>query len=381
MNLREFLDTVRLYWKTFVATFLTVLALGIAWLVLSPLQYVSTAQLLVSLNGSSTANAYQNDNVVAGRVNSYVALLTSEVVSQRVVDKLGLKMSPAQLAAKVSAVSVPPGTAIIDIAVSDSSPEQAQRIAGAVADEFVAYTQALESPTGVDAQKIQTSVVSPASAPRSRLTERIAIGGLIGVLALLAGAVAAWIRAITDPVVRTAAQARRAADLPVLAEASSADELSPGALEPYLRVRAAVKDADGPVIEIAPADVDSDANGVAMNLGRAAVLAGERCVVVDASGNGTSGGTPLHTGSDGEPDMLATDDVWGSLAELGGEYERVVVATTPVLSGLNAATLSAHAAAVVLVVPLGRSRRSDVRRAAGTLTGVGANVAGVLAVR
>ena len=136
MTLREFLDTVRLYWKTFAATALAVLALGGAWLALSPLQYVSTAQLLVSLNGTSTANAYQNDNVVASRVNSYLALLTSDTVSQRVVDKLVLKMTPGELASKVSAVRVPPNTAIIDIAVSDRSPEQARSIAGTVADEF-----------------------------------------------------------------------------------------------------------------------------------------------------------------------------------------------------------------------------------------------------
>ena len=198
MNLREFLAMIRRYWKTFTAVLSMVLAIGGAWLLLSPLQYVSTAQLLVTLNGTTTANAYQNDTVVSGRVKSYVALLTSDVVSQRVVDKLGLKMSPAELSAKVSAVQVPPNTAIIDIAVADPSPEEARRIAGTVAEEFVGYTKALESPTGVDAQKIQTTVVSEASQPRSRIVERIAIAGLIVVLALLAGAAAVWIRATAN---------------------------------------------------------------------------------------------------------------------------------------------------------------------------------------
>jgi capsular polysaccharide biosynthesis protein len=194
VTLREFLTLIRQYWKTWAAVFLTVLALGVVWLVLSPPQYVSRTQLLVTINGTTTANAYQNDAVVGGRVKSYVPLLTSDVVGQRVVDKLGLKMSPAQLASKVSAVQVPPNTAIIDIAVSDPSPERARQIAGTVADEFVAYTATLESPTGGDAQKVQTKIVSQASQPRSRLGERIAIGGLVAVLAALAGAVAVWIR-------------------------------------------------------------------------------------------------------------------------------------------------------------------------------------------
>jgi uncharacterized protein involved in exopolysaccharide biosynthesis len=59
---------IRRYWKTFTAVFLSVAAAGGAWLVLSPLQYVSTAQLMVTLNGTSTANAYQNDAVVGNRV-------------------------------------------------------------------------------------------------------------------------------------------------------------------------------------------------------------------------------------------------------------------------------------------------------------------------
>ena len=116
MNLREFFRTARIYRNTFAAAAVTVLALGAAWLLLTPLQYVSTAQLLVSVSGTSTANAYQNDDVVAARVNSYVALMTSDVVGQRVIDKLGLRVTPRQLAAKVSAIQVPPNTAVIDVA-------------------------------------------------------------------------------------------------------------------------------------------------------------------------------------------------------------------------------------------------------------------------
>ncbi len=389
MNLREFFGTARLYWKTFTAAALTVLALGAAWLVLKPLQYVSTAQLLVSLNGTTTANAYQNDNVVAGRVNSYVVLLTSEVVSQRVVDKLGLTMSPGQLATKVSAVQVPPNTAIIDIAVTDPSADQARRIADTVADEFVAYTRALESPTGVDAQKVETSVVSQASAPQSRLAERIAIGGLIGVLALLAGAVAVWIRSATDRVVRTPAQARSAAGLPVLAVADSGNAESADALEPYRRVHAALKSHDGPVIEISAADAGADAAVIAGNLGRATVFAGAKCVVVDTTGTEATedaAGESVSVGTNGEPDTLVAtqwaanpETAWSVLEGLERDYQKVIIATPQIAAGASA--ISEHAGAVVLVVPLGHSRQAEVRRAADSLTGVGAQVAGVLVVK
>jgi len=204
MNLKTFLAAVRLYWKTFLVVTGTVLALGLTWLLLTPTRYVSTTQLLVSIQGSTTASAYQNDDVVAGRVNSYIALLTSDVVSQRVIDKLGLSLTAAELAAEVSATNVPPKTSVIDVAVTDESPEQARRLAETLAREFVSYTDALETPTGEDGQKVHTTVVTAASEPHSRLGERLVLWLLVALTALLLGAVAVWIRSLTDPVVRTA---------------------------------------------------------------------------------------------------------------------------------------------------------------------------------
>lgn len=393
MNLREFLDMTRLYWKTFAATCIVVLALGITWLVLSPLQYVSTAQLLVTLNGTTTANAYQNDDVVAGRVNSYVALLTSEVVSQRVVDKLGLKMSADQLGAKISAVQVPPNTAIIDIAATDPSAEQAQRIANTVAEEFVAYTQALESPTGVDAQKVQTQVVSAASAPRSRLAERIGISAMIGLLSLFAGAVAVWVRAATDPVIRTPRQAVDAAEVPVLAVVRPGAAESLEDLEPYRRVRAALKREGCRVVQISPIDDTIDAVGIATNLGRAMALGGSRCVVVDATGDEHSDTDAVNAGRGAGPDLL-TVGAWAAapglepftgvasgIGELKGAYQRVVVATPPLSSGASASILSEYADGIVLSIALGGSRRIAVHRAVEKLAGIEGGLHGVLALR
>lgn len=391
MNLREFLGMIRLYWKTFAAVAVTVLALGTAWLVLVPLQYVSTAQLLVSLNGATTANAYQNANVVASRANSYVPLLTSDVVGQRVVDKLGLTMSAAELATKVSAVQVPPNTAMINIAASDRSAEQARQIADTVANEFVAYTQALESPTGEDAQKVQTSVVSSASQPRSRLPELIALAGLIAVLAAVAGAASVWIHSVIDRVVRTPAQAGAAAGGPVLEVVRAAAANSLDALEPYRRLRATLTRTGGTVVVISPADVDTDSALIAVNLGRATVLAGSRCVVVDATGRETPDARNLSIGRGGEPDVVVATRWAGAevavaaavpeaLARLKREYQQIIIATAPALSSPSASVLSEHADSVVLVVALAQSRRAAVRRAATSLAGVGAQVAGVLAV-
>ncbi len=164
---------------------------------------------MVSIDGSTTAAAYQNDEVVAGRVNSYIALLTSEVVNQRVVAALGLPETASELAAKVSATNVPPKTALIDVAVTDPSPERAKLIANTLAREFITYTDALETPTGQDRQKVHTKVVTAASEPRERGAERIILVALAALAGLVLGAVAVWVRARTDPLVRTADRRRR----------------------------------------------------------------------------------------------------------------------------------------------------------------------------
>jgi capsular polysaccharide biosynthesis protein len=195
VDVKTYLATVGKYWKTFLVASVAVLAVGMTWLGLTPVQYVSTTQLLVSINGSTTASAYQNDDVATGRVSSYIVLLTSDVVSQRVVDKLHLPMTAPEFGAKVSATNVPPKTSIIDVAVTDESPVRARQLAETVAQQFIGYANALETPTGEDGQKVRTTVVTAASQPRSRVVERVALGVLVALAALLVGAVAVWVRA------------------------------------------------------------------------------------------------------------------------------------------------------------------------------------------
>lgn len=393
MNLREFLRTIRLYHKTFLAVTVTVLALGVAWLVFVPLKYVSTTQLLVTINGNTTASAYQNDDVVSSRVNSYVALITSDVVNQRVVDKLGLKIGARDLATRVSAVQVPK-TSVIDVAVTGTSPDDAHRIAQAVGEEFVAYTAAIESPTGEDAQKVQTQVVSGASQPRPRIVESLVVGALFAVLAVLAGAVAVWIRSATDRVVRLPRQAAAAARLPVLGRVdptATVDSLA--ALDPYRRVRAQLTDPSAreavQMIQLSPVDADVDTASIAVNLATVSALAGHRSIVVDATGH-RSERPPLVRGGDGrpdvftaaawaaDPDLVASAESSSLIGRLKRNYTHVVIATQPAVTSPVASALCDHSDAVVLVVENGQTLRSAVRRVSNDIRAVGGHLVGVL---
>lgn len=395
MNLKTFLATIRLYWKTFVIVTLFVVAAGAALLVLTPMQYVSTAQLMVSIQGSTTAAAYQNDTVVTGRVNSYIALLTSDIASQRVIDKLGLPLTASELAAKVSATNVPPSTSIIDVEVTDSSPEQARRIADTLATEFVSFTDALETPTGEDGQKVRTTVVTTASEPQSQLVERIGLGVLVLLAALLLGAVAVWIRSVTDRVVRTPDQAAKAARVPTLGTVSPIAASTFADLDGYRQLRTRLRSTSGAnvggVVELASADNDVDVFDVASNLGRAMVLGGSRSVVVNAADPKSSSSAPdLVQGIDGSPDILCLSD-WAEepdnvatraaselIERLKSEYAHVIVAAPPLLSSPTASVVGEYANSVVLLVSATNTKRKAVRRAADKLSATGATLTGVI---
>ena len=400
MNLKTFLAAVRMYWKAFTVVTLTVLAAGLAWLVLTPSQYVSSTQLLVSIQGSTTAAAYQNDEVVAGRVNSYIELLTSDVVTQRVIDKLGLPMTAPELGAKISATNVPPNTSIIDVAVTADSPERARQLADTLSQEFISYTDALETPTGLDGQKVQTIVVTGASEPRSRLIERVALGVLVALAALLLGAVAVWIRSVSDGIVRTASRAAAAAGVPALGSVSSEAVASFGDLEGYRHLRTRLRSMrsgrDGGVLELAPVDSSVDATVVATNLGRAMALAGTRSIVVDAdfadSPQQHRDTVPSTQEAGSLPEILSTS-VWAAhrdqpateaafelVRRLRREYEYVIVATPAMASAFTASAVSDNVDDVILLVSVGRTKRRDLTRAAESLRATGATLTGVVVV-
>ena len=373
MKLKTFLASVRRYRQTFVVVAGVVFVLGGAWILLAPAKFVSTTQLNVSIAGSTTATAYQNDDVVAGRVNSYIALLTSDVVNQRVIDRLGLSLTAPELADKVSATNVPPRTSVIDVAVTDRSPAQAQLLAKTLASEFINYAEALETPTGEDGQKVRTTVVTAASAPHGQLFERILLGVLAAVTALVLGAVAVWIRSRTDPVVRTAEQAAAAAGVPVIGCVTSArgDDL-----EGYRRLRTRLSmtsrtgeaDERGRVWVCTSAVGEVDTTVVATNLGRVVELAGSRSIVLDVSVSPWAG----------DPDLAATKAAAGLFDQLRNEYAQVIVAAPPVLKTITASIVSEYADGVLLVVELDTTKRRDLGRAADNLRATDAPLTGTV---
>ncbi len=198
MTIRTFAVAVRRFWLTYLVVAAAVFAVGLTVILSAPSRYVSTTRLMVSVDGSTTTAAYQNDEVAARRVRSYIPLITSGVVSQRVIDTLGLPLTPSQLDAKVDVANVPPKTPLIDIEVTDDSPGRAEQIAQTLATEFIRYASSIETPTGEDNHKVHTTVVTPATEAREDRLVPVLLGVLAAFAAVLVGAAAVWIRAARE---------------------------------------------------------------------------------------------------------------------------------------------------------------------------------------
>lgn len=210
MNVTDYLRIFRRYWSMLAIFTIAGLAIGYAswvvnwWIIDFTPKYQSTSTLFVATQtGTTTAEAYQNDMFSQQRAVSYAALATSEQVSARAVNELKSSISPDDLRAKISAV-VRDKTVMLDVSVSDSSPEVAQSYADAVSNQLVAVISQLETSRRGGTPSATAVIVDNADYPTKpvglKLWMRLLLGAagglMVGVLvALVAGTLDKRLRA------------------------------------------------------------------------------------------------------------------------------------------------------------------------------------------
>lgn len=204
MDLRTYLRVLRKRWRIVVATAIVLVALSSAYTALSTKTYASSLQFFVSTSGSSdAAQLAQGSTFSQARVTSYTQLVTAPVVLQPVIDELKLPVKASALGAKVAA-TVPPNTVLINVSVTDTNPEQAQKIAAAIGTQFPTTVQNIERVKSDSASPVKVTLTKTPVVNTSPVSPKPLRNVLLGVvLGLLLGIGLAVLRHTLDTRVRT----------------------------------------------------------------------------------------------------------------------------------------------------------------------------------
>jgi capsular polysaccharide biosynthesis protein len=107
-------------------------------------EYTASTQLFLRAPDVKTsAGAYQGDLFSRQRVQTYAKMFKSDDLAQRVIDRLGLNLTPQELVNQVSASTVK-DTVLMVVSVTDPNLERATNIANAYGDVLNSYVAKIE---------------------------------------------------------------------------------------------------------------------------------------------------------------------------------------------------------------------------------------------
>lgn len=429
MDLRDYLQIIRVNWVLIMAFALTGTAVGAGTSALIQPTYTAYTQLFVSIQSSGSVQELQQGNTFSqARVQSYVQTVATPVVLQPAIDSLGLQITPSELSGRVKASS-DLNTVLINIQVSDTSSVQAAATAQAVANSLIKAVDSLERPKAGGSSPISLSVITPAAAPAAPSAPNTKLNIILGLFAGLAlGVTVAVLRSILDTRIKTETDVRRISDTPLLGRIAfdndaqkkplltQAPSQSPRA-ESFRQLRTNLQFANvaghAKTLVVTSSLPGEGKSTTATNLAIALAQAGQSVCLVDAdlrrpmvgeylglernAGLTTAligaaevndllqpwGQDDLYVLTSGQippnpSELLGSAEMKNLLAHLEDAFDTVVVDAPPLLPVTDAAVLSQHAGGVLVVVGAQKTRVHDLQKAMETLRLVEANVLGVV---
>ncbi len=185
-------------------------------------QYASNARIFISTGSASSSddgsgsNPYQNGLAATQKVTSYAQLVTDGELAQRVIDKMHLDLTPAQLSRKIKA-QVVPDTVLLNVQVVDADPKMAQALCKQVVSNLLDLIEQIETDPGKKTANLKGTVVGPPTLPTDPISpnplRNLFLGGILG---LLLGLAIAVIRELLDTSVKTVEDVEAVVDAPVL---------------------------------------------------------------------------------------------------------------------------------------------------------------------
>jgi capsular exopolysaccharide synthesis family protein len=429
----EIADYLKILRRRWISIVLCAVVIGVGALGLSLLQtkqYSSNARLFVSTaaadqDGSALNSAGQ---FAVTRVQSYANLISSRELASTVIQKLGINMTPEELADEVKA-SVAAQTVNLTITAKDPDPHQAQSIAQGYAEAMVNLISSVETPQGQSTAPIKATIIDNASYNDSPVSPRkkrnIGLGLVIGLMLGLGQAVlrqtldtrinsAEDVAEITDaPVLGTIGYDSQSKEVPLI---SAIPSHSPRA-EAFRVLRTNLQfvdvDTQHKVFVLTSAAPEEGKTTSAVNLALSLAQAGVRTLLIEGDLrrpraaqrlglDGAVGVTSVLVGKVKFEDALQHDEKVGLdflasgpvppnpaellqskamrdlVNELRGTYDVVVIDAPPLLPVTDAALIAAHADGAILVIRHGKISRDQLKISAQRLAQVDARLVGVI---
>lgn len=431
MDLRDYMRIVRKRWRLIATCTVLALAAAIGVTLVSTPQYQAEAQLFVSTSSSASdlSSLLQGGNFAQQRVKSYADIVTSPQVTRPVISKLGLDLTPDELAKKIDATN-PLDTVLLNIDVTDASATRARDLANAVAAQFTDVVKTLETPEGSQQSLVKATVVRAADTPLGPVSPRPKINLALGLLVGLAiGVGAAVLRETLDTSVKNADEVKERTGAPVLASVpfdaktpehtliTDPDVATGARAESYrtLRTNLSFVDVDQPpkLLVVTSALPNEGKSTTSVNLAIAMAEAGNRVVLVEADLRRPrtadylrlEGGVGVTDVLLGQASLLDVLQPWGRLplkflasgaippnpSELLGSRQMsellsalrqqadvVILDAPPLLPVTDAAVLAARCDGALLVCSHGSTKRDQLGQAAEALRSVGGRVLGTV---
>lgn len=216
VELRDYLRVLRRGWPIVLLCTVLGTAAGIGLTLATTKVYQASVQLFVATSASGDPSQLAQGNTFAqDRVQSYTSIATSPSVTEPVVSKLGLALSPAALAGKITA-DAPQNKVLINLHVTDHDPQTAAKLANAVAEQFVTAVEQTEQTNAQGSSVVKLTVIHPAAVPASPVKPSKTLNiGLGLVLGLLVGIGVVVLRDLLDNTVK-GPQDFEELDVPVL---------------------------------------------------------------------------------------------------------------------------------------------------------------------
>ncbi|MGO4445118.1 Wzz/FepE/Etk N-terminal domain-containing protein [Mycobacterium sp. 2YAF39] len=394
-----------------------------------PQTYEASSRLFLGSPASAdSAGAYNGDLFSQQRAATYAQLVSSRDLAVKVVDDLGLSVSPDTLATQVTGAQVPK-TVLMEISATDSSAQGAANLADAYADNLVAYIARLETPTDSNQPSSVVTVVQKAEVASSPVSPNYVLNALLGLAAgILVAMLAMWLVHKLDRTVRSEDQLADATGVPVLGTLprdtarlkapmdNTADAATPYA-EAIRRLRTnflySERDSNAATVAFTSPRSAKSTTATMTNLAIALDSIDHRPVIIDAGlresrvaqylGDNSDKGlsevlsgdvaiedavyqlpqTDVRVVFAGSPrgassDLLASKEMTKTLGSLAQSFDHIFLDTPGVLDATDAAVVGLACDEVVLVAIAGKTRIDELAQAKDALSNVGVRVVGAV---